>query len=395
MNETKDLVTNVTQDEGQPEALKQTKSDYIYDRQQKAFFITINNPETYGYTKDKVIDIMAAKFKNKVYWCQCDEQGSCYHKHIYVLLSKKKRWSAVQNSFPHAHIEATVKGSPEQCRAYIRKEGKFSKEKKETNFPETFYEEGQIPDFFITSDRTEMLQQIDDMLASGMRPNEIMEKSIVFRQYESLIRKHYFAQRKSETPVERPLSFIYHVGASGCGKSYTYVNLVKEHGEDNVYMSADFSNRATAAFDFYSGEKYVVLDEVKPESIPYGMLLTITDKYKQPIHCRYANCWSIYSELHLTSILPPEILFESMVDYCDRKKDPLTQLLRRITKVVYHYKDNKGNYCTYEIDGSEYTSYEDLQKRAVMAQNDGFLPLVTASPFEEQEPTQEKLSFQK
>lgn len=84
-----------------------------------------------------------------------------------------------------------------------------------------------------------------------------------------------------------------------------------------------------------------------------------------------------------------------MVDYCDRKKDPLTQLLRRITKVVYHYKDNSENYCTYEIDGSEYTNYEDLQKRAVMAQNDGFLPLETASPFEEQEPTQEKLSFQK
>ena len=240
-----------------------------------------------------------------------------------------------------------------------------------------------------------MLLQIDEMLSSGMRPDEIMEKSIVFRQFESLIRKQFFAQRKAETDIERSLSFIYHVGASGCGKSYTYIKLAREHGADQVYMTADFSNRATATFDFYSGEKYVVLDEVKPDSIPYGMLLTLTDKYLQPIHCRYANCWSVYSELHLTSILPPEELFNSMVASSDRNKDPITQLLRRITKIIYHYKDNAGNYCTYEISGSEYINYEDLCKRAETEQTGGFTPLKTASPFDAPEPApeQENLPF--
>ena len=126
----------------------------------------------------------------------------------------------------------------------------------------------------------------------------------------------------------------------------------------------------------------MVLDEVKPDSIPYGTLLTLTDKYLQPIHCRYANCWSVYSELHLTSIFPPEELFNSMVASSDRIKDPITQLLRRITTVVYHYKDDAGNYCTYEMAGSDYINYGDLQKRAHEKSTDGFATTDTPSPFE-------------
>lgn len=357
------------------------KKEYVYDRQQKTFFLTINNPKEKGLDREKIIDIIHTKFKHVTYWCMCDEQGSTYHTHVYILLSKKKRWSATRKAFLEvAHMEQQVKGSPEQCRAYIRKEGKKYESKVETNFLDTFYEEGHIPDYFVSADKTEMLLQIDELLETGLKPEEIMEKSIVFRQYESLIRKQFFARLKKETPVERDLTFVYHTGNSGSGKSYTYVQLCNQYGEDNVYFSADYSNHCTATFDFYSGEPVVLLDEVKPTSIPYGLLLTLTDKYKQPIHCRYANAWSIYTELHLTSILPPEKLFEFMVDSADRKKDPITQLLRRITKMIYHYKDENGNYCTFEMNGSDYTNYEDLLQK-VHGDKEGFIP-VKESPFD-------------
>lgn len=201
MTETKETVTtNPEPDTSPPEVqspvtAESKQKEYVYDKQQKTFFLTINNPATYGYDKDKIIDIIHSKFKNVIYWCMCAEQGSCYHYHVYILLSKKKRWSSVQRAYPHSHIETTVNGSPEQCRAYIKKEGKFSKEKIETNFPDTFYEEGTIPDFFISADRTEMLLQIEDMLHAGNTPSDILDKSLVFRQYETLIRKQYFAMR--------------------------------------------------------------------------------------------------------------------------------------------------------------------------------------------------------
>ena len=163
-----------------------TKPPPKYDKQTKAFFITINNPIEHGFSHEQIINIMHTKFKNLVYWCMCDEEGSCYHTHVYILLEKKKRWSAVQKAFSHCHIEAETKGTPQECRAYIRKEGDKYSEKAETNYPDTFYEEGNIPKYIFTNDKVYMLQQIEGLLDQGMTPEQIMQESIVFRQYERL-----------------------------------------------------------------------------------------------------------------------------------------------------------------------------------------------------------------
>ena len=55
---------NATPDSPAPES---KQKEYVYDKQQKVFFLTINNPETYGYDHDKIIDIVHAKFKNVIY----------------------------------------------------------------------------------------------------------------------------------------------------------------------------------------------------------------------------------------------------------------------------------------------------------------------------------------
>lgn len=372
---------NATPDSPAPES---KQKEYVYDKQQKVFFLTINNPETYGYDHDKIIDIVHAKFKNVIYWCMCDEQGSTYHCHIYILLSKKKRWSSVQRAFSHAHIEASVKGSPEQCRAYIRKEGKFSKEKKETNFPDTFYEEGTIPDFFISADKTEMLLQIEEMLDSGMRPSEIMDKSLVFRQYETLIRKQYFAKRFAETPPLRNIEVVWHLGASGSGKTYSYVNLCKEHGADSVFYASDFANNCTAMLDNYEAQPYLYIDEVKTDSFRYGYLLQLLQGYRTPIHSRYSNVYSLWKQIDISSIYTPRELYEEMVGISNRSTDSFYQLARRITKYVYHWKTDDGEYHSYEIPASEYVSYDDLKRRAEgMKQRDDFQSITEKTPFDE------------
>lgn len=345
------------------ESKKETK--YVYDKQQKAFFLTIQNPSDYGLTHDEIIDIIHKKFKNVIYWCMCDEKGSTYHTHVYILLSKKKRWSAVVNAFKkHAHLEESVKGSPQQCRAYIRKEGQKHKKKAETNFPETFYEEGEIPQFFISNDRVEMLEQIEEMIQSGMRPEEIFEKSLVFRQYESIIRKQFFAKRFAETPPIRDVSVIWHFGASGCGKSFSYVRLCEEHDADNVFYASDFANNCSALLDNYEAQEYLFIDEVKPDSFKYGYLLQLLQGYRTPIHARYSNVYSLWKQIDITSIFTPQDIYEGMVDVHNRSKDSLYQLTRRITKYVYHWKTDDGEYHSYELDAKDFVSYDDLQRRA-------------------------------
>ena len=362
-----------------------TTKTYVYDRQQKAYFLTFNNPLDHDYSHDNIIDIIHSKFKNRIYFCLCDEISSTGtpHKHLYILLSKKKRWSSVQNAFKHAHIEAETKGSPQECRAYIRKEGAKHQNKAETNLPDTFYEEGQIPDFFVSNDRVEMLQQIEDMLDSGMRPNEIMEKSIVFRQYETIIRKQFFSRRFSETPPLRDVEVIWRIGASGSGKSYSYVKLCEKFGSDSIFYASDFANNCTALLDNYEAEPYLFIDEVKPDSFRYGYLLQLLQGYRTPIHSRYSNVYSLWKQIDITSIYTPRELYDNMVNISNRSTDSFYQLARRITKYVYHWKTDDGQYHSYEIPASEFVSYQDLKNRALGQAVNDFTPIDTPTPFDE------------
>lgn len=352
-----------------------------YDRQQKAYFLTLNNPAKNGYTHEKIIEIIHSRFPNRIYWCMCDEQGTTYHTHIYILLSKKKRWSSVQNAFEHGHIEAETKGSPQECRAYIRKEGDKHKDKAETNFPDTFYEEGTIPEIYVSADRTEMLLQAEELLGRGMTPDGIMEKSMIFRQYENVIRRQFYANRFRETPPIREITVIWHLGASGSGKTYSYVTLCEEHGDENVYYASDYSNSCTALFDGYQAQPYLFLDEVKPDSFRYGFLLQLLHGYRTPIHARYSNVYSLWTQVDISSIYTPEELYKGMVDISARSTDSLYQLTRRITRYVYHWKTQDQQYHFLEIPAEEFTTYEELQSRAETGLEDGFLPVTGETPF--------------
>ena len=335
-----------------------------YDRQSKAFFITINNPTESGFTHEHITDLIHTKFKQPIeYWCMCDEMGSTYHTHLYILLSRKKRWSSIQKIFNHCHIESETKGSPQECRAYIRKEGKKYANKAETNYPDTFYEEGSIPSYNLTNDRVEMLLQIEDMIEQDMRPEQIMNESIVFRQYETIIRKQFFQRRLRDTPPLREIKIIWHLGASGSGKSYTYTKLCEKYGEDEVFFGSDYSNNCTALFDGYQAEKVLFLDEIKTDSFKYGFLLQIFQGYKAQIHARYSNVFSLWTEIHATSIYTPDEIYDEMVSASNRSVDSKTQLLRRITDYCYHWKDDNG-YHSYQISATEFISYEDLRNRA-------------------------------
>ncbi len=346
------------------------KNKSSYDRQSKVFFLTLNNPQKHGYTHEFIIDTMH-KFKHVKYWCICDEIGESgnYHSHLYILLGKKKRWSSVQRAFPHSHIEEKVMGSPQECRAYIRKEGERHKEKKETNLSETFYEEGTIPTFKLSNDRVEMLIQIEDMINQGMRPEQIMEQSVVFRQFETIIRKSFFAKRLKETPPLRQIKIVWHLGASGSGKSFSYTQLCEQYGEDEVFFASDYSNNCTALFDGYEGQRVIFLDEVKTDSFKYGLLLQIFQGYKGQIHSRYNNVYSLWTEIHATSIFTPDELYDEMVPLSSRSVDSKTQLLRSISDYCYHWKDDEG-YHAFSIPASEYKSYKDLKERAECKTNE-------------------------
>ena len=192
------------------------------------------------------------------------------------------------------------------------------------------------------NNNTDVLLTIETLVEEGKTPSEIMCEDIRLRKEEPLIRKTYFAKRFKETPPIRNVTVIWHVGESGTGKSYTYVKLCEKYGDDNVYFFSDYSNKGVGGFDNYCGEPILFMDELKPNSLPFELLLTITQGYRAQIHCRYANCYSLWNEVHITSVYTPEQVYQGMVNK-SRKIDTINQLLRRIDRIILHYIEN-GEY---------------------------------------------------
>jgi hypothetical protein len=194
---------------------------------------------------------------------------------------------------------------------------------------------------------------VEELIEQGMKPDEIMDKSITYRRYERLIRDAYFRKRSKETDREREITVYWHVGNSGTGKSREMITLMEEHGDDEVYLVTDYVN----GFDKYNGEKIIFMDEFRSQ-IRYTELLNILDRYKSQIKCRYTNVISLWNEVHITSILPPERAYKKMVGE-DRDLDSIEQLKRRIHYVVYHYKED-GDYKKEKIPMSEYSDYTSI-----------------------------------
>ena len=62
-----------------------------------------------------------------------------------------------------------------------------------------------------------------------------------------------------------------------------------------------------------------------------------------------------------------------MVDDTQKSRDKLTQLLRRLDSVVYHYVEN-GEFKTFSQSGADYTNYDKL-KGSAKADKSGFTPI--------------------
>lgn len=297
----------------------------------------------------------------KGWWAYCISASGLPHVHMILEDSGACRFTKVKKAYPVAHLEPT-KGNKAQVLSYIKKEPPFD-EKGEQILAYTSYGNIEGKKRFTFSNTNEVLATIELLIEEGKTPNQIMAEDIKLRREESLIKKCYFAKRYRETPPIRNVKVFWHCGDAGSGKSYSYISLCQKYGDDLVYFFSDYANKGVGGFDGYCGEPYLFMDELKQNSLPFELLLTITQGYRAQIHCRYSNCFSLWNEVHITSIFSPEDIYGSMVSIENQSKDTIKQLLRRITTYIYHYKVN-GEYKTFELAGNEYIDFDDLKYRA-------------------------------
>lgn len=338
------------------------------DTVSRSWFAVFPNPEQHGYEglPEEIIEKLKEEWitgnpLRKGWWGYCISEKGLPHVHMVLEGSGSMRFSAVKKAYPNAHLEET-KGNKRQVLSYIRKEPPFD-EKGEQVICFTSHGNIEGNKRFAISNINDALNTIERLIEDGMTPQAIMAEDIRLRREENLIRKCYFAKRYRETLPLRDVRVIWHLGDAGCGKSYSYIKLCEQYGDDNVYFFSDYANKGVGGFDSYCGEPYLFMDELKRDSLPYELLLTITQGYRTQIHCRYSNCFALWKEVHITSIFSPEDIYGGMVAREMQEKDTIKQLLRRITLYVYHYVE-EGIYKTFELAGSQYKGFDDLKRQA-------------------------------
>lgn len=329
------------------------------DSRSLKWLLTINNPDMYGYTNE-IIEEKVQGFVSFRYACYSHEVGNeshTHHVHIFIAFENQVRFSTLKNAFPEAHIDKS-RGTMKENRDYVFKTGKWeNSEKEDTRCEGQQFEIGTIPIEVGQGHRTD-IDRLEDMIESGMTPEQIFARSLGYRNFEKQIRAHYMAKRIKDTPVFRDVTVIWHVGESGTGKSYTLVDLLEKNPED-VYVMNDYEG---GGLDLYEGQRILFLDEFRGQ-LRYSVLLNMLDGYKMQVHCRYTNVYTLWTEVHITSVLPPELVYQRMVEE-NRNIDTIKQLMRRISFIDYHYKQKNGEYKVFRQKSSEYHNLDSIKKAA-------------------------------
>lgn len=287
-----------------------------------------------------------------------------HHVHLWICSKNAISIEQVKKRFPRFHIDLVNASNVADVESYIYKTGKHEGKGEQLCKPVKWGE------YFCTnkSAAKRLYQDLEEYVKEGMTPSQIILFDPRFAMHEQMVQSYFGAYRQSRIKPLREVKTIYHTGEVGAGKSYTYVQLCNEHGEENVYLF-NGTTSTHGGFDEYEGEPYLVLDEIRADTFRLPELLTLLDGYKRRLPARYKNKYAAWEEVHITTVIPPEKLFEGMKK--GGKMDTFEQLQRRLNVVVYHYKDARFSgdkvYKTVEARASEYKSVDLLRQKAEMA----------------------------
>lgn len=262
----------------------------------RKYQLTINNPLEHGFSHEVIRSNLEA-LPRCLYWCMADEVGETGtpHTHVYLACQNAIMFSTLQKRFYGAHIEP-AKGTHQQNRDYVRKEGKWLNDAKhETSLPDTFEESGELPEE--TNQRLQVSEAIYAMVKDGASNTEILEAypaamnrlQHIESTRQALLKEKY---RKEFRHVE--VHYIW--GKTRVGKT-RYV--MDQYGYDQVYRVTSYQH----PFDDYAGEPVLLLDEFR-SSLPFSDMLKYLEGYPVTLPCRYANKAACFTQVYIISNIP-------------------------------------------------------------------------------------------
>lgn len=264
----------------------------------RKYLITINNPKELGFTHDTIKNILNAH-SGIEYWCLCDEIGAegTPHIHVYAVFSNAVMFTTLQKRFYGAHLD-TARGSNQECRDYIRKEGKWLDDKKhETNLSDTFEESGDLP-----LDREASKKEMDEILElvnCGASNFEILQKHPnAVRYIDKIERTRQIVLAELNKREFRHLKVFYIWGKTGVGKTR---KIMENHGYENCYRVTNYKN----PFDTYEGQPIIIFEEFR-SNLPISDMLIYLDGYPTVLPSRYNDKQACYTTVYIITNIPLE-----------------------------------------------------------------------------------------
>lgn len=325
--------------------------DLYKDIQSRKWLLTINNPIEKGYTHEHIKELLG-KIK-LVYWCMADETGAegTFHTHIFMAHKNGIRASVLHNKFNGAHRDV-AKGTCQQNRDYVFKEGKWeSSEKGTTNHRETHEEWGEMP--IERQGARNDLADLYDMIKDGASTFEILEQSPQYIMHiDTIERVRQVILEEKNKDQWRTLDVTYIWGLTGTGKTRS---VMEKYGYSKVFRVTDYEH----PFDGYKGQDIIIFDEFR-SSLQLNAMLDYLDGYPVELRARYSNKQACYTKVFLISNID---LRDQYSNVQREEKKSWDAFIRRINVVqVFTGKDiivmNTGEYLNSDFVPCFETPYD-------------------------------------
>lgn len=300
----------------------------------RKYQLTINNPIEHGYTHD-VLKTTLDTFAGVVYWCIADEIGGesgTYHTHLYFAAKNAIEFQTVQQRFYGSHIEI-ARGSHQQNRDYIRKEGNWATDIKHgTSVEGTFEESGELPSE--ETRRQKMTEAIFGMVQDGKTNAQILkEYPSAMNHLRNIDLTRQTLREEEYREKFRELEVAYIWGKTGVGKTRS---IMEKYGYRNVFQVTNYQRYP---FDGYAGEDVILFDEFR-SGLPIADMLKYLDGYPLMLPCRYGDKVACFTKVFVVSNIPMEKQYPNIqVEEPETWKAFLRRFKGNITEMLPPKKD--------------------------------------------------------
>ncbi|MFR5877082.1 MAG: Rep family protein [Eubacterium sp.] len=312
---------------------------------------------------DNLIDRIQNNLKPKKYAVvlhdkDIDEQGQPIEPHVHAMLSFDNARSlnsvARQLGDKPQYVEAW-KGNSNNGYAYLTHRTDDAKDKYQYN-PKAVIANFDYPELLkqisaeISSKNSTSIKLLLDLLYNGSITKSELETQLTgsqYGRYKNQIENVYAKRlqnlaeqfRKEMLEQGKQVQVVWIYGTSGTGKT----SLAKDYA-DKANQPYFITGSSRDIFQNYSGEHTLIMDELRPNIIPYADLLRILDPFEnnKMLPSRYNDKSLACDLIIITTPYNPYDFYQEIFGYdCNkpvyarqRATDSFEQLLRRITLII-------------------------------------------------------------